>query len=106
MTTITPTHQEIMITYLSEILNGSITLSEVVKDKRKADKTAIEIAGGELFSIYQGAKTFYFLSSDIEDIDYLNFFTTFEDFNDELKHVYLYDLKSNNFVKVNARIKE
>jgi len=84
--------QETLLTYLSETLNGCLTLAETVQNNRKSDFHIIQVGITELFSLYQTTKLFYYLSEKEEkDVDVLDFFTNFEEFYSGLKHYFLYD---------------
>lgn len=84
--------QENLLTYLSETLNGCLTLSESIHSRRKNDFHKVQVAINELFTLYQATKLFYFLSeSGQKDVNILEFFTVFDEFYFELKHAYLYE---------------
>jgi len=88
----TATTQETLLTYLSETLNGCLTLAETVQNNRKSDFHIIQVGISELFSLYQATKLYYFLNEKGDkDVEVLDFFTVFEEFYSGLKHYFLYD---------------
>ncbi|MDR2832194.1 MAG: hypothetical protein LBV67_00595 [Streptococcaceae bacterium] len=98
--------QENLLTYLSETLNGCLTLSETLQNNQKGDFHIILVGISELFSLYQSTKLYYLLNEKGEkDTDVLDFFTNFDEFYSEVKHYYLYDTKifKKDFSNVSAR---
>ena len=88
----TASSKETLLTYLSETLNGCLTLAETVQNNRKSDFHIIQVGIAELFSLYQSTKLYYFLNEQGEkDTTVLDFFTNFEEFYSGLKHYFLYD---------------
>ncbi|SJZ55620.1 hypothetical protein SAMN02745116_00714 [Pilibacter termitis] len=84
--------EENTLAYLSEILNTSLTLVEMVKDARGSEQVKIQVGMSELFSLYHTGKMYYFLSCKEErEVDVLHFFTIFDELYFELKHFYFYE---------------
>jgi hypothetical protein len=94
---------KILVSYLSETLNGCLTLTEIAQNQRKSDYAKIQAGISELFTLYHSTKLFYLLTNETHDIDCLNFFTNFEDFYFELKHYCLYETAKKDFQLVEEK---
>jgi hypothetical protein len=103
------TNEENVLSALSETLNLSITLRELLKETRRSENVKIQVALNELFTLNQTTKMYYFFLKDKDkDVEVLTFFTVFDEYYFEVKHNFLYEtnLYRRDFKQADARLLE
>ncbi|MFK4566688.1 hypothetical protein [Enterococcus sp. UD-01] len=82
---------EVLLGYLSEIHNKSLSLYDLITSQPRTDETRILLNINEVFTYYHSIRIFYYSQDELFTADVQPFFTSFEDFYFELKQVFLHD---------------